>query len=553
MRDDEFLFDGVNSRDMGIVVRHINKPVAPEVSNARVPIPARYGDVNQGNAYGAKTWTIEVQFLAETNQDYNDEIHRLADYLIRPNDNGKEYEMIFGDEPDVTYYGSFTAIPEAAQIQDLVNDSQLSLTFMASDPQGYGKQIEVPVTSEPFDFKPKGTGLIYPVYTLIPKHDIYELGVGFDQNMTDGYIAAGYSIDASEAGSIADNNPVLVDDPCNTMATWIEKTGTPTYLDGVVDTAGAVESRVNSIAIKKLDDGAKYDYGDVTAHTNEWFGKLIEHEALPTAVSDFDMTFRIHHVKKYGRAISKSEVYLLDERGKAVGVVNMADAPKGAMTTFSMKFGTGMTKVVADKIHYGPLVNNANTRTKVKIASQSVALTDYHNSNYFNEGFIQINMHKVGLTVNVTVQECSMDTGGYDSTIVNNRQYTLTEDEDFNLNTIAWYGAAFPIEEDKGKNGKPSKDYNHGFNSITGYHVDKIIDPDQTTAQVIAHAGSMILVDSQDKSVTVVDGGGTRSLNDVISLGSTFPPVKGGKTTALAFSPSVLDGDVSITYRPAYL
>lgn len=372
MNDDEFMFDGINSKDMGLVVKHVNKPIAPDIVNTRQSVPGKFGDINQGNSYGAKTFTIDVQFLAETNEDYNDTIRNLAAYLMRPDGGSGEYEMVFGDDPGVTYYGIFTQVPEATQLQETVNDSAFTLTFVASDPQGYGTQLTVPVDTEPFEFTPDGTGKVYPVYTIVPKKDVYELGIALGGEDGDGgYIAVGYTIDADEATAVADKNPTLVKDPCNTLATWTKQTATPSWLKGVVDTKGDVQSNTNSISIKEADSkGSDFNYGDVMAHTSEWFGQLLVHEALPADVSDFDLKFRIHHTKKYGRAMSKSEVYLLDKNSRAVGLVNIADVSKGAMSTFTLKLGSGLTKVISDKIHFGKQTNGANTPTKLTITSK---------------------------------------------------------------------------------------------------------------------------------------------------------------------------------------
>lgn len=580
LNDDEFLFDGINSKTMGLIVKHINKPIAPEISNTRQPIPAMYGDINQGNAYGAKTFTIDVQFLALENDDYNDTVHNLAAYLLRPYDQGGEYEMVFGDEPDVTYYGTFTQIPEATQIQETVNDSQFTLTFVCSDPQGYGDQQSVTVDAEPFDFTPLGTGYVYPVYTFVPTNDVYELGVALGGDDDAGYINVGYQIDASQATAVADNDPMLVKDPCNTLATWITQTATPTYLKGVVDTAGGVQSNTNSISIKETDGADKYKYGNVVKHDAGWFGQLLVHEALPTDVSDFDLTFRLHHIKKYSRSMSKTELYMLDKNGNAVGLVNIADASHGAMSTFTLKLGKGLTKVISDKIHFGPSKNGKNTTTAITVKHKKTTTkvvgkgkkskkktvvtyptqvehpTDYNNTDYFNNGFVQVNIRKVGLKLNITVAECDPKTGAIGKRVINNRQYTLTAEQDFSMNTVAWFGAMYPITEDKpdaSSTSNPVKKYDHGFNSITGYRVKQVLKDVSTEPQIIAHAGSTIVVDSQDHSVTVLDAGGTTSLNKQISYGSTFPPVRGGITTPIAFSPSKLEGDVSISYRPAYL
>lgn len=569
-----FNFDGFNSKtDMGLYVAHVAKPIAPEISNSRQSVPGMYGDINLGNGYGAKTFNITVSFLVgDDDEAYNDYIHNLAAYLIRDADEGAEYPLIFGDEPDVTYYGIFTSIPEATAISEGSNDGQLQLVFTCSDPQGYGEEINVTVDQEPFSITPEGTGTIAPVYYIVPTTDVYEVAVAYDTT-DDQYIDVGAMLDATEADTVIDTNPVLVNDPCNTFATW--KTLTTPPFDMANDIDGTFATNTNSISVKKDDSTKLYDYGDPAKHAKKWFGPMVMHENLTDAVHDFKLSFRLHHIKRYGRAISKTEVYLVDDANKRVGRIFIEDVAKGASSIMGLYLGDPGHEVKVFRGHYGKMHNGANTgdkvtivkkgtkkvktgkgsktkyKTKTTYSSKTEILTDYHNSDYFNDAFVQFDIQKSGSDAYISAHVIK-DDGSLGGAIVDNKKVTLNRD--FALLTIAYYAARYPIKEDETnpQTHKPQKTYNYGFNSITGYKVSALLDNPNADPVLIAHAGDTIILNSESKHAYLATFGGTISLDKYVSFGSSFPTIKGGQLTNIAFSPSFDEASITLTYRPTY-
>lgn len=562
---DGFIFNGVSSTDLGLLVEHINKPIAPTISNSRQSGLGMYGDINLGNGYSNKVFNISATFSAWDNDEIlNSTIHKLASQLITFGNDGAEYPIIFGDEPNVTYYGTFTSISEATQLEKLTNDSQVTLVFTCSDPKGYMEAEDVVIDTQPFSFTPKGTGEAYPIFYIIPKYDLYETAVAYDDS-TNGYIDVGSQLDPTEEENVVDVNPVLVDDPCNTFASWETLTTVPFPMADDID--GKFSSGTNSISVAKGSDGL-YNYGDVSKHKGKWFGPMIMHENLNDPVHDFNLMFRLHHIKKYSRAISRGEVYLVDENGDRCGRLYIDDSAKGAATVLRIYLGKSGSEVEIfnGQWNLSPTSghNGANKtihvdyytkgKTKGKYNKHTENLTDYDNQDYFNNSFIQFNIKKVGTACWISVHAIKDDGSLNSNAIIDNKKVTLKDD--FALLTIAYYAARFPIGEDviDEKTGKPAKTYYYGFNSITGYKVTKISNVDQTAQppEVIAHAGDTIILNTETKRAYLASNGGTESLDKYVSYGSSFPPIQGGRQTTLGISPGSDEADITMTYRPTY-
>lgn len=584
MNEDEFEFDGFNSKtDMGLYVAHINKPVAPSIANSRQPIPAAYGDINLGTAYGAKTWTITVQFLAPTPEDYNEAVHNLANYLIRDTHDGSEYSMIFGDEPDVEYYGVFTAIPDATQIQETVSDAKFDLTFVASDPKGYLPQETIPVDGEPFIFTPKGTGECYPIYYVTPHDDVFESAIALQTDEDGKYIDVGYAVDPTETDKVVDNTPVIVSDPCNTLATWVTPKNPPFAMSENI--AGSFDSNTNSISVKKDSKTNLYDYGDPSKYKS-WFGPMLLHEDLTDYPKDFILKFRLHHRKGYARGMSKNEIYLVGPSQERVGRVYIQDESRGAMSTLNIFLGPeGKEVQVCKGMHFGPKSNKKEKKVDITIVKkgkkvtkkgkgkkgkakttqewtkQVEKLTDFNNTNYFNNCFLEFAIKKVGLQMWLTVSECDADGEKNKTKIFNNKMVELAKDADFALRTIAFYAPRWPITEDtiNPQTKKPTKTYNYGFNSITNYSVESILDgasetdTDDNVPKIIAHKGDTIIFNTETHHVTLSTNGGTKSLDPFVSFGSDYPPLMGGVEQTIGISPNIPDADVIMSYRPTYI
>ncbi|ANZ70378.1 distal tail protein Dit [Pediococcus claussenii] len=582
MREDEFIFDGFNSRDdMGLYVAHVNKPIAPSISNSRQPIPGAYGDINLGNAYGNKVFTITIQFLAPSAEDYNDAVHNLANFLIRDTRDGSEYSLIFGDDPNVEYYGIFTQIPEATQIQESVNDAKFDLQFTCSDPKGYLPQQDITVDSEPFVFTPDGTGEAYPIWYITPHADIPEIAIANSTDSGDGqYIDIGNAIDPSEMDKVVDTTPVVASDPCNTMATWVKVTVPPFSMSDNVTSSNMV-SHEQSISIGTTSAGL-YDYGDAQKYTT-YFGPMIMHEDLTDYLGNFNLKFRMHHKKSYSRAISKAEVYLVGPSQERVGRIYVEDAGQGASSTLNIFMGKeGHETQFCHHMRFGPYINKKNIKvpivthgnkhtvvtgktakskgkTEVVYSKKTLELEDKQDKDYFNDACLEFRIQKVGLAVTITVIEFDVNTGKNLSTkILNNVKKTLSTDGDFALRTIAFYAAKWPISEDRldPSTNKVIKTYNYGYNSIINYEVEAVLDTGSTDAdgfaKIIAHKGDLIIINSETHEVVLATNGGNKSLAKNVSFGSSFPSLQGGIEQTIGISPNIPDADVKMTYRPTY-
>ncbi|KAF0505858.1 phage tail domain-containing protein [Pediococcus pentosaceus] len=579
-----FEFDGIRAyEDLGLVVGHINWPTGTTITHSSQPVPGRYGEIPQGNAYGAKTWQIPVSFQTSSDEEHMETLINITRAFTRRAEQGVSFPMRFGTMPDVTYYGTFTALPEATQISVGTNDSQLTLTFTADDPKGYKDPVTVKITDSMFEYTPEGTGETYPIFRITPKKDMEEIGVAYGSDSTK-YVDVGYDRVADEEGNtIVDKEPVLVSDPCNGLTTWTNIANTSQInfrINGVID--GSVMSNDNSISVKRSPNNtsAMYDYGNPLKHTDgKMYGPLIVHQGLPRAVKNFETDFRINHIKNYSRAISGNGVYGIDSNGKCIFRVLMQDTLQGRATRGEIQIGpeghsTQVYKGYKDwenKKNYTDhvtIVKKGKTSTKktkggkgkaktsVSYYKSNVNIKNFNNTSFFNSGYIQCRIRKIGLKVWVTLWKCNGKNGKKGDYIFNNRVINLKKDQDFDFATIAWHANKTNITEDKVnlETGKVNKEYNYGWNSITSYFVKEILDNGNgNEPHPVVHAGDTVIIDCERNETSLIHGGSVDSLEKRVSLGSTYPSLWGGQSEVIGFNVDPKEVDIEMTYRPTYL
>ncbi|AHA05917.1 phage tail domain-containing protein [Pediococcus pentosaceus] len=578
-----FEFDGIRAyEDLGLVVGHINWPTGTAITHSSQSVPGRYGEVPQGNAYGAKTWQIPVSFQTSSNEEHMETLINITRAFTRRAEQGVSFPMRFGTMPDVTYYGTFTALPEATQISTGTNDSQLTLTFVADDPKGYKDPVTVKITDSMFEYTPEGTGEIYPIFRITPKKDMEEIGVAYGSNPTK-YVDVGYDRTADEQGNIIDKEPVLVNDPCNGLTTWTNIADISKInfgINGVID--GSVMSNESSISVKRSPNNTSvmYDYGDPLKHTDgKRYGPFIMHQGLSRAVKNFETDFRINHIKNYSRAISGNEVYGIDSNGKCIFRVSMQDAMQGRATRGEIQIGPEGKAIQVYKGYkdwhngknytsYVTIVKQGKTYTKntkggkgkgktsVNYYQSNVGIGNFNNTSFFNQGFVQCRIRKVGLKVWISLWKCNNNDGKTDKYIIKNRVINLRQDQDFDFATIAWHANKTNITEDKlnPQTGKVNKQYNYGWNSITAYSVKEILDDGNgNEPHPVVHAGETVVIDCERNETTLIHGGAVNSLEKRVSLGSTYPSLWGGQSEVIGFNVNPEEVDIEMTYRPTYL
>ncbi len=578
-----FEFDGIRAyEDLGLIVGHINWPTGTTITHNSQSVAGRYGDIPQGNAYGAKTWQIPISFQAVTDKEYMETLINITRAFTRRAEQGVSFPMRFGTMPDVTYYGTFTSLPEATQISVGTNDSQMTLTFVADDPKGYKDPVTVKITDSMFEYTPEGTGEIYPIFRITPKKDMEEIGVAYGSDPTK-YVDVGYDRTADEQGNIIDKEPVLVNDPCNGLTTWtnIKNTSQLNFgINGVID--GSVMSNDNSISVKRSPNNPSvmYDYGDPLKHTDgKMYGPFIMHQGLSRTVKNFETTFRINHMKNYSRAISGNEVYGIDSHGKCIFRVFMQDASQGRATRGEIQIGPEGKAIQVYKgykdwhngknyTNHVTIVKNGKSsnkktkggkgkgKTNVNYYQSNVNIENFNNTSFFNQGFIQCRIRKVGLKVWVSLWKCNNKNGKTGDYIIKNRVVNLRKDQDFDFATIAWHAKKTNITEDKlnPQTGKVNKQYNYGWNSITAYTVKEILDDGNgNKPHPVVHAGETVVIDCERNETTLIHGGAVDSLEKRVSLGSTYPSLWGGQSEVIGFNVNPEEVNIEMTYRPTYL
>lgn len=575
----EFIFDGINSRtDLDIVTAQISKPISPEITNSSQPVPARYGVINLGNSYGAKTVNITITVLATTREELAEKSHNLANAFIRPNDEGAVYSMIFPDEPDVEYYGIFTDIPELTPVQKGVWDSTTTLKFYMPDPRGYMPQQTVKVTENPFEFTPDGTGKTAPVYRFTLHKDINEMGMALSSDDNE-YVDVGMDQSVDDDGNIADNEPLMVNDPCNTLSqtSWVAVSTAPFPISGTV--AGSFMSNAESISVKRSPNNtsAMFDYGNVAY--NGWTGPMMVHQSLTNTLNDFDHVFRMHHEKNYYRGMSKSEVYWMNGDQKSVARFLIQDQQQGDATKLYIYFGPSNheKKIYAGTLELKNKKNKKDTVTVTKKGKKvtytgkgkkrkkktttiyypkKIKITDYENTDYYNKCELQFHTRKIGRRIVLDVNKVDIKTGKTGSYIIKHKVINLPADSNFNYSTMAYHPAKHNITEDSTnpKTNKPNKLYNYGWNSISSYTVHAINNGGNTKAvpHVIAHKDDQIVIDCEENQTYLISGASVTSLNKETSWGSTYPLLQGGKAESIGFSPGIEDADIEFDYRPTY-
>ncbi|MGI1726487.1 hypothetical protein [Pediococcus acidilactici] len=578
-----FEFDGIRAyEDLGLVVGHINWPTGTTITHSSQSVPGRYGGIPQGNAYGAKTWQIPVSFQTSSDEEHMETLINITRAFTRRAEQGVSFPMRFGTMPDVTYYGMFTALPDASQISVGTNDSQLTLTFTADDPKGYKDPVTVKITDNMFEYTPEGTGEIYPIFRITPKKDMEEIGVAYGSDSTK-YVDVGYDQVADEEGNtIVDKEPVLVSDPCNGLTTWKNITDTSQInfgINGAID--GSVMSNNTSISVRRSPNNTSvmYDYGDPLKHTDgRMYGPLIIHQGLPRAVKNFETTFRIHHAKNYSRAISGNEVYGIDSKGKCIFRAYLQDSSQGRSTRGEIWIGPEGNEIQVykgykdfhdgkDYTNHVTIVKNRHIssrktrggkrkgKTDVNYYQANVKIKNFNNTSFFNQGYIQCRIRKVGLKVWVSLWKCKNNgkTGDY---ILKNKVINLSKDQDFDFATIAWHAKKINITEDRlnPQTGKVNKEYNYGWNSITSYFAKEILDNGNgDEPHPVVHAGETVVIDCERNETTLIHGGAVDPLEKRVSLGSTYPSLWGGQSEVIGFNVDPKEVDIEMTYRPTYL
>ncbi|PRO82134.1 phage tail protein [Lactiplantibacillus pentosus] len=386
LNKNDFEYAGLNSRDdLQAVMGAVTLPSAPAMAEQVTDIPAMYGNQFNGMDYTSRTISIPITIIARGSQDkYNQIMHNLSGLLLSddPSDNGKEYPLVFGFEPKVTYWGHVTAISDPQFINQGAWDATLTITFVQSDPRATLPQVETPLKNGLNTITVDGTARTEPVIQVVPKRDLKHIGF----TLNGGEYGLGPDSDEDQAVAVQPYTQVVNSDVLNTMAEWTNDANAIAQMKTAGDyiyQGEADSNRDTQVLMVKLANGMK-QYGP---HKPDWYGPGVRFTGMTNSLTNYRVTTRIHHIKHSGthngRAMGRVEVLLLDPNGATIGRFGLADSAGGGTPTCYLQitkpggaFAGGDGKHKTLFVGKGPSGSSSNGKDqKIKIKTGTTTKT----------------------------------------------------------------------------------------------------------------------------------------------------------------------------------
>ncbi|MGY5275488.1 phage tail domain-containing protein [Lactiplantibacillus plantarum] len=330
LQRDDFEYAGLNSRDdLQVEMGNVVLPSAPAMAEQATDIPSMYGNQFNGTDFTSRTISIPVSIYCADNQDrFNQIMHNLSGLLLSddPSDNGKEYPLVFGFEPNVTYWGHITGDP--APINPGMYDMTLTITFVQSDPRATLPQVQTPLKNGLNTITVDGTARTEPVIQVVPKRDLKHIGF----TLNGGEYGLGPDSDEDQAVAVQPYTQVVNSNVLNTMAEWTNDANAIAQMKTAGDYIyqGEADSNKDSqVLMVKYSNGSK-QYG---SNQLGWYGPGVRFTGMTNSLTNYRIKTRIHHIKHSGthngRAMGRVEVLLLDPNGATIGRFGLADSAGG--------------------------------------------------------------------------------------------------------------------------------------------------------------------------------------------------------------------------------
>lgn len=346
---------GIRMSDMGVIVGRVTRPFVPTVTGYSQEASAQYGTTYQGVSYGSKSFQIPITVLATDKEILNERLRTLANVVINPSSK-KETSIVFGEEPDIVYYGHFENISEPVPLNETAWDHSVTLTFVASDPRGFynSENEQVDLSSGNVTFTPRGTAFADPIITIEPKKDakpLTQFGYTINKNEK---VMVGNSTDSVK---MFDEKPVVFSDKMESMNQWeriIPPKSDPSSVlpfelardalltDGSIHVNPAFGA---SAITNRIDGSDKNSWSTkMSKIKNPWYGPVaISKTNLQASIGKngyWETQLKIHNIKKYSRAVQVIEIYFLDEKSKRRARWFIRSNDKGQRSYSSLRFGT---------------------------------------------------------------------------------------------------------------------------------------------------------------------------------------------------------------------
>jgi hypothetical protein len=501
-----------------------------------------------------------------------------------PSDNGKEYPLVFGFEPKVTYWGHITAISDPQFINQGAWDATLTITFVQSDPRATLPQVETPLKNGLNTITVDGTARTEPVIQVVPKRDLKHIGF----TLNGGEYGLGPDSDEDQAVAVQPYTQVVNSDVLNTMAEWTNDANSIAQMKtaGKYTYQGEADSnRDTQVLMVKYANGSK-QYG---THQPDWYGPGVRFTGMTNSLTNYRVKTRIHHIKHSGthngRAMGRVEVLLLDPNGATIGRFGLADSSGGGTPTCYLQitkpggaFAGGDGKHQTLFMGKGPSGSSSNGRDqKIKIKTGTTTKTVVKRSrNKHGKVTTKTIKQKVNKYTTVVNKEekSALSTSWLELDLIKNGKvfsWSITQyytsgshngqpckdpkrflivhgtfvDRDSNYQSaLGGIGGVFfkhSITEDDQKVG-----YENPYLSITSLNIYQVNDVAQDAPKYVANAGQEIVLNCETDSTTV--GGKLAS-----PIWSTDYPKLSPGVNSLTMIGDLDDAQITLKYLPRLL
>ena len=588
LNKNDFEYAGLNSRnDLQAVMGAVTLPSAPAMAEQATDIPAMYGNQFNGMDYTSRTISIPITIIARGSQDkYNQIMHNLSGLLLSddPSDNGKEYPLVFGFEPKVTYWGHITAISDPQFINQGAWDATLTITFVQSDPRATLPQVETPLKNGLNTITVDGTARTEPVIQVVPKRDLKHIGF----TLNGGEYGLGPDSDEDQAVAVQPYTQVVNSDVLNTMAEWTNDANVIAQMKTAGDYIYQGEADSNKdtqVLMVKYANGVK-QYG---SNQSGWYGPGVRFTGMTNSLTNYRVKTRIHHIKHSGthngRAMGRVEVLLLDPNGATIGRFGLADSssggtpvcylqitkPGGAFaggdgeheTLFMGKGPSGSSSNGRDqkiKIKTGTTTKTVVKRSRNKhgkVTTKSVKETvdnyitvvNKEETSALSTSWLELDLTKNGKVFSWSITQYYTSGSRSGQPCTDPRRFLIVHGTFVDTNSdyqsaLGGIGGVFfkhSIAEDDENIG-----YENPFMSITHLDIYQVNDVAQDAPKYIANAGQEIVLNCETDSTTV--GGKLAS-----PIWSTDYPKLSPGVNSLTMIGDLDDAQITLKYLPRLL
>lgn len=566
LQRDDFEYAGLNSRDdLQVEMGNVVLPSAPAMAEQVTDIPAMYGNQFNGTDFTSRTISIPVSIYCADNEDaFNQVMHHLSGLLLsdNPNDNGKEYPLVFGFEPKVTYWGHITAISDPAPINPGMYDMTLTITFVQSDPRATLPQVEKPLNNGLNTITVSGTAQTAPVIQVVPKRPLKYIGF----NLNGGQFGLGPETPDDQANAIQPDVHVI-DDPIASMAMW---TNDPNAISGIkTDESyhyqGSAEINADTTVMRVAYVNGSKDFGAMPTNQLDgtWLGPTYRYTGMTNSLTNYRVRAGLHHMRysgtHNGRAMGKAQFSLLDASGNTIGRFVIGDHMQGGKTYVALQlckpgstfdddnhqtlyWGYGPSGAFKNyRDQYSELVNKSSL-----VNRKYVTVVNREESDCLTNAWVFMDLTKAGNVYTWELHQYSLYDG---QPYRNTNKYLIASGRWVDTNNeyesaLGGFGQTFlkqPITEDI-----DNVPYMAPYMTLTDLQVWQHNQPQPNEPTYIANAGEEIVMDCETDTVTV----NGRLVSPVWS--TDYPQLKPG-VNGLTMVGDLADAQMTLKYLPKLL